>query len=68
MVNNLNFKEHLIDDTLIYVYGISSVDLTGNGFLDLIAVETNIGLYWYENDGNGNFSKHVIHEKPGEWL
>ena len=68
MVNNLNFKEHLIDDTFMYVYGISSVDLTGNGFLDLIAVETNIGLYWYENDGNGNFSKHVIHEKPGEWL
>ena len=25
-------------------------------------------MYWYENDGNGNFSKHVIHEKPGEWL
>ena len=68
MVNNLNFKEHLIDDTFMYVYGISTVDLTGNGFLDIIAVDTNIGLYWYENDGNGNFAKHVIHEKPGEWL
>ena len=68
MVNNLNFKEHLIDDTFMYVYGISTVDLTCNGFLDIIAVDTNIGLYWYENDGNGNFVKHVIHEKPGEWL
>tara|TARA_B100000029_G_C17599558_1_gene965305 strand:+ start:320 stop:1504 length:1185 start_codon:yes stop_codon:yes gene_type:complete len=68
LVKNLNFKEHLIDDTFMYVYGISSLDITGNGFLDLIAVDTNIGLYWYENDGDGNFSKHVIHEKRGEWL
>ena len=68
MVSNLNFKEHLIDDTLNYGYAISTVDLTGNGSLDIIAVDSNIGLYWYENDGNGNFVKHVIHQKRGEWL
>jgi len=68
LVKNLNFKEHLIDDSFMYVFGISTLDLTGNGSLDIIAVDTNIGLYWYENDGYGTFTKHVIHEQTGQWL
>src|SRR5262245_1129511 len=64
----IRFKEHLISDQFYYVFGISARDLTGNGYLDIIAADTNVGLYWFENDGQGNFTKHVVHEKPQEWI
>ncbi len=51
-----------------YAFGISAVDLSNNGILDLVAADTNVGLYWFENDGKGNFTKHIIHERSGEWL
>ena len=37
-------------DGFSYSYGISTVDLTGNGYLDLVAVDTDVGLYWFEVD------------------
>lgn len=29
-------------------------------------MDTDVGLYWFENDGSGRFTKHVIHERAGE--
>ncbi len=44
------------------------MDLTGNGFPDVVAMDTDVGLYWFENDGSGRFTRHVVHERAGEWL
>lgn len=64
----IRFSEHLIADGYNYAYGISAADLTGNGVLDIISADTDVGLYWFENDGQGNFTKHIIHERAKEWL
>jgi len=68
MENLIAFTEHLIGDGYFYAYGIAAVDLTGNGVPDLISADKNVGLYWFENDGHGNFTRHIIHERANEWL
>ena len=35
---------------------------------DLVTPDTEVGLYWLENDGQGNFTRHIIHERSPEWL
>ena len=62
------FSEHLIHGGFAYAYAVSAADITGNGAKDLLAVDTNVGLYLFENDGHGNFSRHVIRRRVGEWL
>ncbi len=64
----VKFEERLIGDGYEYTIGVSAADLTGSGSLDLVSTDTGVGLYWYENDGAGNFAKHVIHTRSGEWL
>ena len=64
----VKFDERLIGDGYEYTIGVSAVDLTGSGSLDLVSTDTGVGLYWYENDGAGNFTKHVVHRRAGEWL
>ncbi len=68
MTHLINLTEHLAQDGYNYAYGISAFDLTGNGVPDLITPDTEVGLYWLENDGRGNFTKHIIHERSPEWL
>ncbi len=68
MAEHIRFEEGLIGDGFSYAFGISTVDLTGNGFPDVVAMDTDVGLYWFENDGSGRFTRHVIHERAGEWL
>jgi hypothetical protein len=68
MTHHINFTEHLVMAGFNYAYGISTVDLTGNGVPDLVAADTDAGLYWFENDGHGNFIQHIIHQRNGEWL
>ena len=68
MTQLINLTEHLAQDGYEYVYGISAYDLTGNGVPDLITPDTDVGLYWLENDGQGNFTRHVIHKRTPEWL
>ena len=67
-MDEIYFTEHLIHDGYNYSFGLSTVDLTGTGSLDLVSVDTEVGLYWFENDGDGNFTHHVIHERQDEWL
>ncbi|MSP13403.1 MAG: VCBS repeat-containing protein [Chloroflexi bacterium] len=68
MAELIKFTEHLVKDGFAYAFGISAADLTGSGSLDLIAADTAVGLYWFENDGQGNFTYHVIHRRTDEWL
>ena len=62
------FSEHLIHDGFTYFFAVSSADITGSGSMDLVATDTNVGLYLCENDGQGNFTWHPIHRFVGEWL
>jgi hypothetical protein len=68
MTTLIPLSERLLMDGYTYSYGFAAVDLTGNGVPDLISADTNVGLYWLENDGHGNFTRHIIHERTGEWL
>lgn len=67
-MDEIRFTEHLIHTGYNYSFGLSTADLTGTGSLDLVSTDTDVGLYWFENDGDGHFTHHVIHERPGEWL
>ena len=68
MAELIKFTEHLAMGGYNYAFGISAVDLTGNGVPDLVTPDTEVGLYWLENDGQGNFRRHIIHERENEWL
>lgn len=64
----IKLTEHLISNEYNYAYGISAQDLTGNSYPDIITADTDVGLYWFENDGRGNFTRHVVHQRKGEWI
>src|SRR5512134_3585768 len=66
MTQHIQFTEHLIADGYNYAYGISAGDIDGDGDLDLVSADGYVGLYWFENDGKGNFTKHVIREHRSE--
>src|ERR1017187_1455712 len=65
----VQFSEHLIRDKYGYAYGIAVADLNGDGNLDIVSSDTtddktpeknNGTLLWFENDGKGNFTQHII--------
>ena len=58
-MEHIRFAEHLVMAGFRYAYGISAADITGNGTLDLVAADTDAGLYWFEDDGKGNFSQRT---------
>ena len=68
MAQQIRSTEFLLKGGFEYAYGVSAVDLTGSGLPDLIACDTDVGLYWFENDGNESFTPHTIHERKKEWL
>ena len=68
MSEHIVFSERLVMAGFEYAFGISATDITGNGALDLVAADTGVGLYWFENDGHGSFEQHVIHRRKDEWL
>jgi len=41
----IKFEERLIGDGYKYTIGVSAVDLTGTGSLDLVSTDTDVGLY-----------------------
>jgi len=57
------FTERLISDQFTYPYGIMAADLDGDGDVDLTASDARgkNSLYWFENDGAGKFTRHLIH-------
>lgn len=68
MSNMIRFDERVLSDGYGYSFGISAGDITGNGSMDVVSTDTGVGLYMYENDGSGNFTKHVLHQRNSEWL
>jgi hypothetical protein len=64
------FTEHLIKAGYTYSYGIAAADLDGDGDLDLTSADAlpHNRLYWFENDGKGNFKEHLIEKDYPERL
>lgn len=68
MINNLSFTEGLIATDFRYAYGVSVADIIGNGCCDVVATDGYVGIYWFENTGDGKFIHHVISKRSGELL
>lgn len=75
----LHFTEHLIAGKYGYAYGLAAADLDGDGDLDLTGQDIVVGsanrgeptlssLFWFENDGKGNFKRHLIHKGEPGWF
>ena len=71
------FEENLIRAKYGYAYGIAAADLDGDGDLDLVSSDTtddktpkkdNGTLLWFENDGKGTFTEHVIAKNEDGWF
>jgi hypothetical protein len=57
----LRFSERLIMDGFEYAYGIAVGDIDGDTHLDITAADADArALYWFQNDGKGNFTRHFI--------
>jgi hypothetical protein len=57
------FSEYLIMDGFGYAYGLAAADLDGDEDLDITAADADGRcLNWFENDGHGNFTHHIIKE------
>ena len=68
MAEFMKFTERLVSSDFRYAFALSAADLTGTGSLDLIATDADQGLYWFENDGEGNFARHIVHLRTNELL
>src|SRR5690349_1963422 len=70
----VQFTEHLIADKYGYTFGMAAHDLDGDGDLDLTNVDivgknpSAASMLWFENDGQGNLQRHVIHDQENGWL
>ena len=67
---SVQFSDHLIMAGYAYTYGIGLGDLDGDGDLDITSADAtpHNKLYWFENDGQGAFTKHLIQENDPERL
>jgi hypothetical protein len=68
------WQEHLIEEFLLDPHSLQLGDICGNGRLDLLVGEIGVKdryteqpprLMVYENDGRGQFTRHVIDEGAG---
>lgn len=72
------WEENLIDEGLLDVHSLQVGDILKNSYLDIFAGEIGVAdietreyvkrppcLFVYENDGKGNFKKHIIDEGTG---
>lgn len=68
----IRFTEHLLAENVGYVFGVRAADLDGDGDLDLtspgIVNKSHSTLYWYQNDGEGNFERLVIFKDEPGWF
>ncbi|MDA0834307.1 MAG: VCBS repeat-containing protein [Planctomycetota bacterium] len=63
------FSEHLIADGYGYAFAVMAGDIDGDGDLDLSSGDaTDNFLYWYENDGDGRFTRHFVQKDDPGWF
>jgi hypothetical protein len=68
------FEEQLIAGKYGYTFGVNAHDLDGDGDLDLTNVDivgkrpSSASMLWFENDGRGAMTRHVIHDQEDGWL
>lgn len=56
-----DWKEHVIDEDILFPHSTDFGDIDGDGDIDLSSVGFGSKLAaWYENDGRGNFTRHVL--------
>jgi len=61
----MRFSERLIDGNFGYAFGMAVGDLNGDGRPDITAADADRHcLCWFENDGQGGFTRRLIHEDP----
>jgi hypothetical protein len=57
----LSFTKTMLDTTIGSPYVTLALDLDSDGDQDIVAASNSSGgLAWWENNGNGSFSKHTI--------
>ena len=56
-----DWKPHMIDDSINSTHSTDYGDIDGDGDVDMSTVgyESKLAV-WYENDGKGNFTRHVL--------
>ncbi len=56
-----DWKQHMIDDTIDSTHSTDFGDIDGDGDMDMSTVgyESKLAV-WYENDGKGNFTRHIL--------
>lgn len=72
------WEEHILEDFLLDAHSLQVGDVCGNGRLDILVGEVGVAdrdtddyivrpprLMVYENQGNGDFARHVIDEGTG---
>ncbi len=63
------FSEHLLADGYGYAFAVMAGDIDRDGDLDLTSGDaTDNFLYWYENDGEGHFTRHFIQKDDPGWF
>lgn len=57
-------------DGYTYAYGIAAADLDADGDLDITSADAlpNNSLYWFRNDGRGQFTKYLIQRNDPQRL
>ena len=55
------WKQHMIDDSIHSTHSTDFGDIDGDGDVDMSTVgyESKLAV-WYENDGKGNFTRHIL--------
>ena len=63
------FTQIEIDPELVYPHSLDLADLDEDGHIDAVSCgkEADGVVAWYENDGGGKFTKHVIDENQGSY-